>query len=180
MKSRIQELLPLNRFVHSEGVVDMASQLAKKMSCSTTSLRVAAILHDCAKNMSIDQQIEYARQNNISLNHNDMHARGVIHARIGSYIAHKDFGITDNEVLKAIYCHTTGCGDMGLFQKIIFAADYLEPNRDFKNVDKLRQLIFADFEAGITKIIISKSKFVFKKRNFLHPDMIDFYNSQVR
>ena len=38
---------------------------------------------------------------------------------------------------------------MNLLEKIIYVADYMEPNRDFPGVDRLRQLAFSDIDAAL-------------------------------
>ena len=38
---------------------------------------------------------------------------------------------------------------MNLLEKIIYVADYMEPNRDFPGVDKLRELAFTDMDAAL-------------------------------
>ena len=38
---------------------------------------------------------------------------------------------------------------MTLLQKIIYVADYMEPNRDFPGVEQLRRLAFTDLDAAL-------------------------------
>ena len=38
---------------------------------------------------------------------------------------------------------------MNTLEKIIYVADYMEPNRDFPGVDKLRQLAYTDLNAAL-------------------------------
>ncbi len=51
--------------------------------------------------------------------------------------AKKEFSISDDEVLEAIRVHTTGKVHMSTLDKVIFLADYIEPNRDFPGVDEV-------------------------------------------
>ena len=39
---------------------------------------------------------------------------------------------------------------MNLLEKIIYMADYIEPNRDFEGVDKLRRLAYEDLDKAMT------------------------------
>ena len=48
------------------------------------------------------------------------------HAPVGAYIAKKEFGVKDEEILSAIRWHTLGKINMTTFEKIIFLADKLE------------------------------------------------------
>ena len=55
-----------------------------------------------------------------------------------------EFSITDSEILEAIRVHTTGKVGMSKLDKVIFLADYIEPNRDFPGVDELRNVAKKD------------------------------------
>ena len=52
-------------------------------------------------------------------------------------------------MVSAICSHTTGKADMNLLETIIYVADYMEPNRDFPGVDRLRELAFSDIRAAL-------------------------------
>jgi nicotinate-nucleotide adenylyltransferase len=52
-------------------------------------------------------------------------------------------------VRDAIRWHTTGKPDMTLLEKIIYLADYIEPNRDFPGLDALRSKAYEDIDAAM-------------------------------
>ena len=71
-----------------------------------------------------------------------------LHALTGSLVAKHLFG--ENEaVVQAIRYHTTGKADMNLLEKIIYVADYMEPNRNFPGVEDLRTLAFTDLDGAL-------------------------------
>lgn len=72
----------------------------------------------------------------------------LMHAKTGAALARDLFNISDR-VYSAIRWHTTGKPDMTLLEKIIYMADYIEPNRDFPGVDKLRKLAYEDLDAAM-------------------------------
>ena len=49
-------------------------------------------------------------------------------------------------MFEAIASHTTGCGHMNSLQKILYIADYMEPNRDFPGVERLRAAVAEDLD----------------------------------
>ena len=51
--------------------------------------------------------------------------------------------------MDAIRSHTTGKADMNLLEKIIYVADYMEPNRDFDGVEQMRRLADTDITAAL-------------------------------
>jgi nicotinate-nucleotide adenylyltransferase len=68
----------------------------------------------------------------------------------GSLVAERIFG--ENEaVVSAIECHTTGKAAMNMLEKIIYVADYMEPNRDFPGVEELRKLAYSDMDAALER-----------------------------
>ena len=72
-----------------------------------------------------------------------------------AYYAKKKYNIDDNDILEAITYHTTGKPDMSLLGKILFIADYIEPNRKIiPGLDEIRKYAFED----IDKLIESKAK----------------------
>ena len=71
-----------------------------------------------------------------------------LHALTGAAVAERIFG--ENEaVVSAIRHHTTGKAGMSLLEKIIYVADYMEPNRNFPGVDQLRRLAFTDLDEAL-------------------------------
>ena len=52
-------------------------------------------------------------------------------------------------MVSAIEHHTTGKADMSLLEMIIYVADYMEPNRNFPRVERLRELAFTDIRAAL-------------------------------
>ena len=71
-----------------------------------------------------------------------------LHALTGSLVAERIFG-ENKAVVDAIECHTTGKPAMNMLEKIIYVADYMEPNRDFPGVENLRHLAFSDMDAAL-------------------------------
>ena len=63
-------------------------------------------------------------------------------------VAQRIFG-ENAQVVAAIRSHTTGKADMNLLETIVYVADYMEPNRDFPGVERLRALAFSDLRAAL-------------------------------
>ena len=50
---------------------------------------------------------------------------------------------------RAIFWHTTGKADMTLLEKILYMADYIEPNRKFDGVDEMRAMAYTDLDKAL-------------------------------
>ena len=78
----------------------------------------------------------------------------LIHAKLGAFLAKTKYGIDNEDVLHAILVHTTGAPNMNLLDKIIYIADYIEPNRDkAANWPEVRKLSFLNMDAAMKKIL---------------------------
>ena len=118
------------RFVHTMGVANTAAALAVKWDADLEQALVAGMLHDCAKNISIEAQIKLSRKFDLPLSEAELHTPSLIHAPLGACLAKEKYGITDKVILDAIRYHTTGRPQMTLLEKIIYVADYMEPTRN--------------------------------------------------
>ena len=80
----------------------------------------------------------------------------ILHAIYAPYLAKKDYKIEDKDILSAIRWHTTGKKDMTMLEKIVFVADYIEPNRKkLPDLDRIRTLSFHDISEAVK--VIAKS-----------------------
>ena len=100
------------------------------------------------KKLDMDQQLALCAQYHIQLDDLEQHALKLLHAKTGAAVAHDIFGVKD-AVYEAIRWHTTGKPDMTLLEKVIYLADYIEPNRDFPGVERLRRAIYDDLDKGL-------------------------------
>ena len=91
---------------------------------------------------------ELAKQYGVELDELEQQAVKLLHAKTGACIARDIFGEPD-EVYQAIFWHTTAKADMTLLEKIIYIADYIEPNRDFEGVEELRRLAYEDLDRAL-------------------------------
>ena len=136
------------RMPHVLGTEQEAIRLARRYGADETDARIAALLHDCTKKLDMEQQLALCRRYDIRLDELEQHALKLLHAKTGAAVAHDIFGVKD-AVYEAIRWHTTGKPDMTLLEKVIYLADYIEPNRDFPGVDELRRAVYDDLDKGL-------------------------------
>ena len=141
-------LLKPNRVAHVLGCRDTAVELAKRWGADETDAARAGILHDITKAIDGPLQLTLCEAYGKILSDFSRRYPKTLHALTGSMVAQRIFG--ENEaVVSAIEHHTTGKADMSLLEKIIYVADYMEPNRNFPGVEKLRELAFTDIDAAL-------------------------------
>ena len=141
-------LLNPNRVAHVLGCRDTAVELARRWGADVTDAARAGILHDITKALDGPLQLTLCRAYGKILSDFSRRYPKTLHALTGSLVAERIFG--ENEaVVSAIRSHTTGKPDMNLLETIIYVADYMEPNRDFPGVEKLRKLAYTDLRAAL-------------------------------
>ena len=72
----------------------------------------------------------------------------LLHSKTAAAVAERMFGMPQ-DICQAISWHTTGKADMSLLEAIIYVADYMEPNRDFPGVERLRELAYTDIRGAL-------------------------------
>ncbi|MBP3588483.1 MAG: bis(5'-nucleosyl)-tetraphosphatase (symmetrical) YqeK, partial [Clostridia bacterium] len=108
----------------------------------------AGILHDVTKALDGEDQLRLCDKYGIILSDFDRKHTKLLHAVTGAAVAERVFGESET-VCQAIRWHTSGKADMTVLEKIIYVADYMEPNRDFPGVEKLRKLAKTDLDAAL-------------------------------
>lgn len=148
LEQTVVRLLKPNRVAHVLGCRDTARQLARIHGADETDAVRAALLHDVTKALDGPLQLTLCNQYSIILDAFGNENPKTLHALTGSLVAERIFG--ENErVVSAIRSHTTGKPGMNTLEKIIYVADYMEPNRDFPGVERLRKLAFSDLDAAM-------------------------------
>ena len=141
-------LLNPNRVAHVLGCRDTAVELAKHWGADPTDAARAGILHDITKAIDGPLQLTLCDAYGKILSDFSKRYPKTLHALTGSLVAQRIFGENEN-VVSAIEHHTTGRANMTLLEKIIYVADYMEPNRNFPGVERLRDLAYTDMDAAL-------------------------------
>lgn len=137
----VRPLMDEKRFEHTIGVTREAAELAVIHGQSERRAALAGLLHDCAKRMPFEEMLALARDNALTYDPEMLSAPSALHGIVGAYIARRDFGVTDEEMLSAIRWHTFGHPGMTDFEKCIFIADATENvTRHFPGLDAMRSL----------------------------------------
>lgn len=159
IKADLKEKLPKKRYEHTLGVAYTAASLAMCYGEDILKAELAGILHDVAKAKKSSELKDdmkgyidpYTDGDYVALIANK--APQILHAIYAPYLTKKDYKIEDKDILSAIRWHTTGKKDMTMLEKIVFVADYIEPNRKkLPDLDRIRTLSFRDI-SEVVKVI---------------------------
>jgi len=136
------------RVHHAIGCSETAAALARLYGADEEDAVRAGILHDITKVLGAREQLRLCEKYAIITDDYRGDQTKLLHGKTASAAAKQIFGEND-AVCDAISWHTTGKADMSLLEKIIYIADYVEPNRNFDGVEELRQLAFSDLDAAV-------------------------------
>ena len=179
----MRETLKPSRFQHVIGVEMTAVQLAENLSADGKKARLAALLHDCAKYLSLEEQAILARRDGSDLDPKE--APQILHAPAGAALARERYGIADEEVLEAIRYHTTGTEQMTLLDEIIWAADLIEPGRNYPSVEQHRQWLLTPrdqmgFEKSLLLVFNDNICYIQSSEGSIHPASVNARDALAR
>ncbi|MBR1586122.1 MAG: bis(5'-nucleosyl)-tetraphosphatase (symmetrical) YqeK [Clostridia bacterium] len=138
---KLKLMMNPRRFRHTLGVRQEAVRLADKHDLPIQKAALAGLLHDCAKGMRQEEMEKIARKHHLMSDESMLTSGALMHGPVGAYLAQKQFGITDEDVLNAIRSHTIGRPGMTGLELCIFVADATEPNReDYDGLEEIRAL----------------------------------------
>ncbi len=168
------------RYLHIMGVQYTATALAMAHGADMKKAELAGVLHDCAKYMTGAEQLAMCDLNGVELSGIERDNTSLIHAKLGAYVAKHKYHITDSEILSAIAYHTTGKKDMTLLEKIIYIADYIEPNREMDchpfSLDEIRHEAYQDIDHALLMILENTVDFLTKQNKPIDTMTLDTYN----
>ncbi|MGN0298927.1 MAG: nicotinate-nucleotide adenylyltransferase, partial [Lachnospiraceae bacterium] len=154
LKKSLKKTLDDSRYEHTIGVSYTAVCMAMKFGVSLKKAEIAGLLHDCAKCISDSSKIEQCHKAGIAISDAEMQNPSLLHAKLGAYLVNQKYGVTDVDIIGAVRWHTTGKANMTLLQKIIFTADYIEPNRNkAPHLAEIRKKSFEDLDLAVYMIL---------------------------
>lgn len=181
IQDKLKKKLSLHRFHHSIGVQYTAAALAMKYGVDINQAALAGLLHDCAKYLSQEEIYIKCLEHNITITKQEEIQPHLLHGKLGAYYAQHKYDINDEEIINAIKCHTTGKANMSLLEKIIFIADYIEPNRKIiPGLDKIRSCAFDDIDKAVICKIQNMNEYLLSQGIELEGIALETYNYYVK
>jgi len=173
---------PLARHIHS--VAEFARKIAASV-CKSDSLAekayVAGLGHDLYKGYSRKELREFIIAESVPVDGETLRiGAALFHAPAAAYYLRTRVGITDDEILSAVYYHTTGRPSASILEKILICADYLDPWREIRaeepDVTSLREQVVTVPEEVYRTVIFRKLTYTLSKGRPLHPNGVAAWN----
>lgn len=173
----VEDKLPKKRFEHSMRVAETAVQLAELYNGDADKVEIAGILHDFAKYDELSMMYQIVTKYKLDSEMLAFNSE-ILHGPVAACIMKHEHGIDDEEIINAIFNHTTGRKQMSLTEKIIFTADYIEPGRTQPGVDDIRTIVYNEKQLDKAIYMISKRtvEYLLSKDEVIYPRTIECLN----
>nr|WP_320025892.1 bis(5'-nucleosyl)-tetraphosphatase (symmetrical) YqeK [uncultured Acetobacterium sp.] len=179
IEADLKKILTTKRFNHTMNVVEAADKLARTFGCEPDQARLAALLHDCAKNLSDEQQLDFAQKYQIKIDRVCQNDPQLLHGPVGAVLAGERYGVEDAAIQSAVCYHTTGCEKMSKLDQIIYLADYIEKGRSFPGVDRIRQMAETNLDEATIMALTNSICHVAQTGALIHKRTIDARNDLI-
>lgn len=172
LKQRLKE----KRFIHSLCVADEAARLAEKYGADVKTCYLAGLLHDITKNDTVQEHLNMFENFGIMLTDIEFRAEKLYHAISGAgYIKHI-LKIDNEEILDAVRYHTTAKANMPLITKILYLADFTSADRDYDDVDTMRELVDISLDEALAYALRYTVMDLAGRNMAIHPNTLEAYN----
>ncbi|MBQ7623786.1 MAG: nicotinate (nicotinamide) nucleotide adenylyltransferase [Clostridia bacterium] len=148
VKGRLSE----KRYAHTLGVASLSCELARIYGEEENRAFCAAVLHDCAKEMPLSEQLSICEKYGVKQDYDEDNLKELIHADTAAALAKAEYNMCD-DVCRAIKYHTTGNDEMTLLDKIIYVADACEENRKWDKAPALREQAKRDLDGAVVFLL---------------------------
>ena len=172
IKKRLSEY----RFYHSLNVADEAKRLAKKYGADEDKAFTAGLIHDIMKDTDYETQRELIEKYSHKMTPTELANPKIWHAMSGEVFLRHELNVKDEDILSAVRYHTTARDNMSLLEKILYIADYTSAERNYPDVDVIREKA----ERSLEEAMLYGLQFTIKENveagAVVHPDSILAYN----
>ncbi|MDP8901460.1 MAG: bis(5'-nucleosyl)-tetraphosphatase (symmetrical) YqeK [Actinomycetota bacterium] len=143
-----RERLSAKRYGHTLRVAETAEDLARAHGVEPERARLAALLHDAARERSSGEFLGLAEDLGLGVGKPERESPKLLHGPVAAELARRELGLEDGEILDAVREHTTGRPGMGPLSLVLYVADKIEPARDYPSVENLRRMARQDLRAA--------------------------------
>lgn len=175
-KKILESRLTPKRYNHSLCVADEAVRLAQKYGGNCEKAYLAGLLHDITKNASKDEHLNIFSQFGIMLNEIEKSAEKLWHAISGAAYIEHILKIEDQEIITAVRYHTTARENMTQLDKLLYLADFTSADRDYDDIDIMRQKVEISMEAALDYALSYTINDLVSRGKPLHIDTVKAYN----
>ncbi len=172
--------LSSKRYIHSINVAEESVKLAEKYGEDPEKAYFAGMVHDICKELSAEQQKQLVLESEFSVCREEIETHSLHHAIAGAYFIKKEFGVEDIDIINAVRFHTVGRAGMTRLEEIVYLADLVSADRNYKDVEQMRKLAHTNLNDAMLEAFTFQIKSVVKKNGLLPVCTAEGYNFYTR
>ena len=133
-----RETLSPERFLHSRNTALLSYDMCRRFGLDPSAGYLAGIAHDLAKQLDNKLMNKLIKKSGYGVSEVEKKKPNLLHGKAAAVLLRERFCVTNNDILEAVACHTSGSENMGPLAKVVYIADKTEVSR---NIDPaLRKL----------------------------------------
>lgn len=181
MKKILKNRVSAKRYEHSKRTSKTAEELALVYGVDERKARMAGLLHDWDKGLTLEEQRGRVKQYGLDIDPliiTDMPY--LLHGPTAAAALGAEFPELGRDVLQAIARHTSGARNMSPLDMIVYTADLIEPGRDYRRVKAIRKAVG---KVSLQELYFLAFKncfeFLIGQNRMMHPGTVDVWNNLV-
>jgi len=164
-------------YKHCMGVATMSQTMATIYGVDPQDAFLAGMLHDWDRCRSHKQLLRDAEKYGIKITKVIRERPRLLHAHTGAAGVASTFPEIKPEIIEAISNHTVGSVPMSDLDKIVYIADMLEPGRNFRRVNDIRETIGKSSLDELFHVCYQQSMYhLVMNDKVMHPNTLKVWN----
>ncbi len=173
----LKEHLSAKRYTHSVNVSAASCALAKQFGgVSPEKAKLAGLVHDICKEEPKEIQYILMMQSTMDVCEEERKSFKVWHGIAGAEMLRKQFHVTDMDILRAVRYHTIGRAGMSPLEKIVYLADMISKERDYPDVDVMREKANRGLDEGMHYALEYSLEKLVKRCAYIPHHTVEAYN----
>ncbi len=172
------DALPIGLVEHIQRVRALAAELAEGHKLDVVRVDFAAAAHDIARADSHHLLLAEAQAAGIPITNVDEDNPMLLHGPVGAERLRTNLDVTDEEILEAVYWHTTALATMGPIAKVVFLADKMDLSKAprYPHIGHVRELAADDLDRAIVEFLKGDLIRLLDEGKMAHPFSIEALN----
>ena len=191
IRSAVSLRLSGARFAHTLRVEEEIARMAELLfPHRVNEARIAALLHDVTKELSVEEQMALCAEEGRPLSCEDLSVVETLHEKSAPAMIRRDFPeCATEQILSAVRHHATGRASMSALEMAVFLADYIEPGRPYPSCREARERFWAQTEQDGAFAALEETVFdvlgkslihLAEKKRFVDLETVEAFNDFVQ
>ncbi len=178
---RLERKLPKGLFEHCHRVSEIASDLGPRHGCAKDISELTAWVHDVCRHERGEKLISLAHDFGIPVTPLDERAPVLLHGPVGAELLRREWGITDADILNAVWWHTTGRKCMSVLERVLFMSDKLDPTKDkgYSQNERVRTMVQTDLNGALLEWMSAQVGYQLSHGETIHPTLVEARNALI-